>query len=350
MFEAMTFDFILNRILSRVDDKYDRREGSFFYNALAPATVEIAQMYEQADALIKQTFIGTAVGGYLDGRVAEFGMLRLAATKAIMRGRFNIPVQIGARFNGGEHTYIATKLIDGTSYDYELECEVAGAIGSNYIGVITPVENIYGLTSASIVGVIAPGEDEENDEDLQDRFFDSIKNQRLDGNVAQYMGWIMEYPGIGKGKVISLWNGANTVKVIILNADNEIASAELIAAFQNYLDPNSEGLGNGKAPIGSVVTVTTATSKTINVAGAVTLKEGYSELQGAEAAIKSLFSEIALTREVVGYMEIGAKLQSLPSCQWLQTLSVNGGTSDVILTSSEIPQLGTLNITVVSSP
>ena len=41
MYEALTFEAILERMLGRVDDSFDKREGSVIYDALAPAAVEL---------------------------------------------------------------------------------------------------------------------------------------------------------------------------------------------------------------------------------------------------------------------------------------------------------------------
>ena len=40
MYEQYKAEFLLERMLSRVDDKIDKREGSVIYDALAPASVE----------------------------------------------------------------------------------------------------------------------------------------------------------------------------------------------------------------------------------------------------------------------------------------------------------------------
>lgn len=344
----MTFEYIMQRMLSYVDSSLDKREGSIVYTALAPAALEIANLYVDADIMLNQTFAGTAVGGYLDMIMDEFGYQRKPASKAVMRGRFNKDVEIGERFNGDKWNYSVSKAIPNTAHEYELECEVAGAFGSEYVGALIPMNYIEGLKSAEIVGVIIPGQDIETDESLRERFFEGIKNQRSDGNVAQYMKWIGEFPGIGKGKVIPLWNGANTVKVIILDAKNALASTELISRFQKHLDPGAQGLGNGVAPIGAKVTVETAKEKKISVKAAMVLNEGYSSATGAEEAVKALFSEIALTRAQVGYMELGARLQVLPCCKWLKALSLNSGSTDVTLSVDEIPALESLDVEVVS--
>ena len=45
MFENYTYEKILNDMLDRVPDSLDKRQGSIIYNALAPAAVELQNMY-----------------------------------------------------------------------------------------------------------------------------------------------------------------------------------------------------------------------------------------------------------------------------------------------------------------
>ena len=51
MFEEYTFEVILNAMLARVPDTIDKRQGSIIYNALAPAAVELQNMYINLDVI-----------------------------------------------------------------------------------------------------------------------------------------------------------------------------------------------------------------------------------------------------------------------------------------------------------
>lgn len=88
MYEEQTFEIILNRMLDRVPDGVDKREGSIIYDALAPAAVEMAQMYIELDVNANLKFADTASGEYLDRAVAWSGISRKAVTKARWVGRF----------------------------------------------------------------------------------------------------------------------------------------------------------------------------------------------------------------------------------------------------------------------
>ena len=70
MYEHITFDVILERMMDRVPNNIDKREGSIIYDALAPAAVELAQMYIELDVILNETFADTASREYLIRRAS----------------------------------------------------------------------------------------------------------------------------------------------------------------------------------------------------------------------------------------------------------------------------------------
>ena len=74
MYEGMTFDFILEKMLKNVPKDIDKREGSIIYDAVAPAAAELAQLYIELDCVLTETFADTAGRQYLVMRAAERGI------------------------------------------------------------------------------------------------------------------------------------------------------------------------------------------------------------------------------------------------------------------------------------
>ena len=68
MYETMTYEVIMQQMLDRVPDSFDKREGSIIFDALAPAAAELAQMYIGLDVVLNQTFADTATEKFLDKR------------------------------------------------------------------------------------------------------------------------------------------------------------------------------------------------------------------------------------------------------------------------------------------
>lgn len=342
MFEDMTFDVIINRMLDRISDDLDKREGSIIYDALAPAAAELQQLYMNLDLAMQETFAATATRTGLILRAAEIGLLPNDATYAVRLGIFtpsDLEVPIGSRFNLDDLNYTVTKKVgDG---EYQLTCETAGEAGNYDTGTLVPIDYIDGLKTAVLSDVLIVGEEEESTEDFRTRYFSAINNEVTEGNVAQYVTWCDAYQGIGRCKIFPLWNGANTVKVSILNSDNGIASQTLIDEFQEYLDPDSEGKGNGVAPIGAMVTVSTATAKTIYVSASVVLKSGYSGTADLDQAVTDYLSGLAYTGTTVSYLSVASALLNCDSVDRISSLKVNDGTADIELADEEIPIFGT---------
>ena len=344
-----TFDEIMSDMLGRVPNTMDKREGSVIYDALAPAARELADMYVAIDEKLKNTFAGTADREWLIKCCAEIGIAPSPATRAVRKAVFEpstLEINLGERFNLDDLNYIVTeKISDGV---YAVECETYGEIGNLNVGNLIPIQYVQGLKSAYLTGeILIYGEEEEDTEALRQRYFDTLPTMTLDGNVAQYSKWCREYSGIGNFKIFPEWNGKNTVKVSILSAENTVASETLIDDFQKYLDPESEGLGMGKAPIGAIVTVSTATKKTISVSAQVMLRSGYTQPVGLEDDLREYLKGLNYVRNTVSYVAISAVIQNNPSIEVVLNVTVNGGRENITLTDEQIAELGTTSFEVV---
>ena len=80
VFGEYTASFILERMLSRIPDKFDKREGSIIYDALAPAAIELEIMYMELDYILKNVFGDTA---------DREGLIRLAYDRTFYKFNFN---------------------------------------------------------------------------------------------------------------------------------------------------------------------------------------------------------------------------------------------------------------------
>lgn len=352
------FNEVLNRMLARVPDGYDKREGSVIYDALAPSAREWLDMYYTIQQDLKNTFAGTADREYLILRGQEIGIAPNEATYAVRKAQLlpaTVDVAIGERFSFDNRLffYVNAKLEEAGIY--EVTCETAGEVGNGGSGLLLPVEYINGLETATLLAdVVIYGEEEEDTEVFRQRYFDTLPTMSLDGNVNQYSKWCREYDGIGNYKIFPEWNGKNTVKVSILSSENTLASSQLLSEFQNYLDPNDttidddketpdypqgRGLGMGKAPIGAIVTVSTAKEKSIEIHAVLTLREGYESPVGVEDAIKEYLHGLNYTRTLVSYVAVSATIQQQNSIDTVISVTMNGGIDNIELGDEEIANL-----------
>ena len=342
----MTYEQILESALSRVPSKFDKREGSVIHDAIAPACYELARLYQDINAKYKNTYAGTADREHLIMRGAEIGIAPNPATYSVRKAVFtpiDLEINMGERFSYEDvNFFVSDKIEDGV---YEVTCETVGSVGNLGEGDLIPINYIKGLTSAYLTGeTLIYGEDEEATEDFRSRYFATLPTMTLDGNIKQYQKWCKEYPGIGNYKIFPEWNGKNTVKVSILSAENTAASKTLIDDFQNYLDPNKEGLGNGKAPIGAIVTVSTASVKAINITASVVFKQGYYVPVNLEENLVNYLRSLNYNKDVISYAAISALFYNDPAIDLVLELKLNGAQENVTLGGEEIAELGTLSV------
>ena len=326
MYENYTYEYILNSILDRItnaDSSIDVREGSAMWYAVAPVALELAIAYTNLDAVSKESFVGTATREGMYRAYDDLGIstAQFDATAGVFEGHFNVEVSIGSRWACGDYTFVVTSkvgivTIDEVEYHkYRLACETVGSHTQHTTGNLRPITD-YGsnLVRVAILDeCVMVGADETSDEIVRDTYFEYIANKSEGANVAQYKQWLNEFEGVGAHKIVPTWNGKNTVKVVILNENKEAPTSDFIASVQNYLDPNSEGVGEGKAPIGAVVTVVGGTNANIDVKANLTLASASADISDIEKRLTDYYRRIAFEKRVVNIYEVASVLLSSPT-------------------------------------
>ena len=375
--DSYTFESILERMLAKIPDSIDKREGSIIWDALAPAAVELAKMYVELKGILINTYPATAVGKYLDLKVQERGLERLQATYAIKLGTFvnkdgsMAEIPIGSRFSSVSDTnplnYKVTAKYAESGIEqagkYELTCEEAGTAGNNYVGNLLPISNLPDLKSATMSDLLIPARDQETDDELYDRFLEKINATSFGGNITQYREWVLGIAGVGAVQVHPVWNGGGSVKISIIGADYNKASEELISLVQEELDPTPQGTGLGLAPIGHTVTVATATEKTVNVELDVMAEVGYNQeqLKGlVTPVLQNYFLGVRKKWDTANDYNVYSlgmyraniigEVISIPQILNITDVRLNGESADITFEEGaevqELPILGTVTINV----
>lgn len=351
MYEEQTFEAIMERQLDRIPAGLDKRQGSIIYDALAPAAWELTQMYAELERQVKLKFAAESTGEDLDKAVAWSGIKRKAATKAVFLGLFEdsahapFDVPIGSRFSvSGLNYKVTEKLADG---QFKLECETAGAAGNEVFGSLLPLDYIAGMAYANLSQLLVPGEDEESDEQLLERYQDKISRPITSGNRYQYELWAREVNGVGKAKAFPLWDGPGTVKVALLGTDMQAPPSAVVDAVQAYIDPLQDGTGEGVAPIGAAVTIVAAVEVPINVSVEVTLASGavLSQVkEQLESGVREYLKALAFADSLVRYTRIANVILDIPPIIDYTNLTVNGGTGNIEIDPGAVAVLGTVTV------
>lgn len=395
MYENTNYDVILQRMLNRIPDKFDKREGSIIWDTHSPTAIELQILYLELDVILKEAFGDSASRKFLILRCKERGIIPYEATHAVLKGEFtpaNIDVT-GQRFNIGSINFLVTeKIADG---QYQVQCETPGIVGNQQMGTMMPIHYIEGLKTAKLTEILIPGEDEEDTENLRTRYFESFSEKAFGGNVRDYLTKTNAIPGVGSTKVTRVWNNnlrpaemipsaavqawyniihptltgevatwletvfdaavnkklttGGTVLLTILNSDFGVASDTLIQMVQTVIDPEiNAGEGYGLAPIGHVVKVVSAKAKEIIIKTTLTFEPGYS-WENRQISIEEVISSylLELRKEwansstlIVRISQIDTRILSVPGIVDVQNTLINGSRNNLNLGKYEIPVLG----------
>lgn len=301
-----SFEEILDRMLAKIPDTLDKRQGSIIYDALAPAAAELAQCYISLDVYADQTYLETAVGENLDNKAKDYGITRSPAVFAQRIAEYidtegqPMTIDIGTRWStpveyGGINYQVTEEIEKGK---YILLCEVAGNIGNEYFGTLLPLDVINNLGEAQLTEIHIAGEDAETDEHLRQRVINKLNETPFGGNIADYKQFVEAQDGIGSCLVIPVWNGGGTVKIVILTNSYEIPTSAKIDEIQTIVDPTqNQGIGYGKAPIGHIVTVAAPTKIDVTIECDIAIESGYrleSMKELIEEAIKDYVKEVQM--------------------------------------------------------
>lgn len=357
MYEAQTYQAILQRMLNRVPNNVDKREGSVVFDALAPAAAELAQMYIELDINYNLSFADTATGDDLTRRASEFGVNRYPATRARRKGVFFdgnnnlLDVPLGGRYSiQGVNYVVLSKISLGT---FTLECETAGAVGNQQFGTLLPIDFVPDLARAELQDVLVPGQDQESDAALRERYYTAINEPAFGGNISDYKHKINSMDGVGGTKVFPTWQGGGTVKCTIIGSDWLEPSPELINQVQTEVDPTvNSGQGMGTAPIGHKVTITGVQGQMIDIETTVSLQAGTTVgqvQQDIEDAIQAYFLELRQAwaneeQTTVRVSQIDSRILAVAGVEDVTDTKLNGSAANIVLDAESVPKLRTVLI------
>lgn len=349
MFEDVTFEEVMERMLDRIDDACDKRESSPIYEALAPAALEIANIYAALGDMLDEIFADTASREYLARLALARGLEPYTATNAVVQMDIT-PVTLelneGNEFTSADTSYtVAGKLADGS---YKMICTDAGEAGNTYLGDVIPVDYIEGLETAKISAILIYGEEEEDTEDFRERYMQSFTANEFGGNRAEYRNKTLTVSGVGAVKVVPVWNGAGTVKLVIVDNKYRKASDELVAKVQNVFDPEQNGMGEGIAPIGHIVTAGSVEEVGVSISTELVFDTGYDwntcQMQVNEA-VESYFSSLRKSWDsqdtlMVRISNVNSAILSVPGIIDVSNTLLNGAGENLTITAYQIPVCG----------
>ena len=339
-FEMQYKDTIQARMvkeMAKVSDK-STVEGSFSRDAINANSVEFENAYAEMSLMMEASFADSAWSEYLTMRCAEYGIDRKAATKAtgsvVFAGDVGSIVPAGSLIevkSGSQFTTDADATVgqDGTAA-VKITAVTAGESGNVAAGAISNIPmSIPGISSVTNAAATQDGFDAETDDELKSRYYVAVRTPATSGNKFHYYNWAMAQEGVGACRVLPLWDGPGTVKVMVVNSDMQTASDAIIARVAAYIE--------SVRPIGADVTVVSPTPKPVNITVDVA---GTVDLAAFRKAMNSYMSKSNLKMKYLSAAQVGEILMQQNISDY-DNLLLNGGTrvkmsEDELLTIGEV--------------
>lgn len=347
-FEIKTQDRVLQELKNAYENLYGGSlsdvSGTFVGDNLAANAVEFEKAYIEMNLMMEAAFAETSWGEYLTMRAAEHGIDRKDAVQAqgtvTVTGNGVVPVgSLFATESGITFEAVKSVTIE-KSGDVPVRAVDAGTSGNVAARTITKIPvTIAGISSVINSAATYDGYNAESDESLLNRLYLHVRNPITSGNANHYREWALSVGGVGTAKVVPLWNGNGTVKVIIADSDNNQASEALIKKTADYIET--------VRPIGATVTVVTPSIKEFSVSANVVVVKGWESMYAdkLKSAIANYMQNEAFTDGKVSLAKIGKAMLDSGTISDYNKLLLDGSNANITLTTEQLPRLKDLTVT-----
>lgn len=343
-----TQEQIYARIAARMGDTVSVQEGTFGDLFARAASYEIWRFYEQMRKALPIAFVDETSGTYLEARCAEFGITRKTAGTAAAELTFTGAA--GAEIPAGTVVTTASGLAFDTMADAEIDdagmalvmaqaADSGAAYNAGADRISRLLSAIPGVTAVTNTASAAGGYDAESDAALFARLNAHRQKPATSGNRHHYERWALETEGVGAARVIELWSGPGTVKVILAGIHMEPVDEDIRASCAAHIET--------LRPVGAAVTVESAQAVTIDVSVAVQLDvsaTAQSVQAGLAAALQTYLRGLAFQAGAVVYHRIAYLLLGIEGVVDFAELTLNGGTENILLGDTQVPVLGAVEV------
>lgn len=331
-----SFIAILNRMKARLITEADKREGTWTADNLQAVANELARIYsEEIENILPQAFIITANGKNLDSACSDYGITRREATSA------EVLVEVtgepgdysGIEFYAGDIVFEAAPFTipsEGTA-TVSAVCRSLGDIGNVAAGSIGQ-SNSLRITKVTNPADAEGGYDREDDETLRERALEHIRTPAISGNIAHYIQWTKEVPGVDKVRVFDLARGNGTVDVVLIADGNEAAPQSLVESVKAHIEE--------VRPIGADVLVESAQAVEIHTEAEITVSAGTSAAAVQEEfyrLLKDYCENIAFRSVIVSYLGITSLLFDCNGVMDVESYTINGQTKSLQMSLRQFP-------------
>lgn len=334
----------LQEMLGKINDKYDKSEGMFFYDALSPVEEQLEELEKEIEYTKQNMDVKNKKGEDLDIYIEQRTSLkREKATKATVtatiRGKPGTEIEegtlIGTKFIIFEVTEKMIIPPDG-EVEVEAKCQEAGIVGNVPAKTIIFFPITYsGLSDCTNKLPATGGSEEEKDDDFRNRYLTHLQTPATGGNKEQYIKWAREVEGVGIARVLPTEEKA-VVRVLITNAIREPPTDTLIRKVRDYIED--------VRILGAKVEVEGVASKDMYISCNISIDGSNSKVdieKLAKEAINKFLYDTALTSMVVSIAKIAKILLDINGVYDINfaSLKINEVNSNLTLRENEVAVL-----------
>lgn len=366
---GVTYETILAQMLSQVPDRYDKLEGGFVYDMIAPSAFEAAEIVEfWLPIALKMMSHIWATGRWLDYHAHDCGLERreptfaygnveVVTTQAVTFPKgfiFSVPSEDSSPAIEFE-TLEKISADEPTTLTIRVRAVEAGTNSNVRRDSITIMKNpLKGVESITNPDAMTGGTAEEDDESLRARIDDFYAGRGASfvGNRRDYERWAKEVAGVGFAHCIPTFDGANTVKIVIADANGDPANAEILRAIELHIFGEGHDDISRLAPIG-IVRYEVAAPNLVPINLTLNAKISAdatteSASRSIEDALKNYFKTLADDSNQFGtlkFVEVVALLTKIPSLEDFKHIRVNGSRENISFAEDEMPSVGAVELT-----
>lgn len=354
--KSTTIDKVHDELLDNISNSYQKTEGFPTWDLLRATAFGIKRLWDKVFKIEYLQDVDNLTGVDLERFIYQRkGLSRKAATYAI--GSITILAGEGTITEGNVFStasgieFIAVETKDVVAGDSVLiQATITGDRGNVAADTIVEMPvTIPGIAKVTNSEHTMDGYEQESDDSLRDRYYEALREPATSGNVAHYRRWAREVEGVGGVKVFPLWQGDNTVQVVIVDDNGVVPSEDTVNRCQEYIDPNKAGLGLGQAPIGAYCTVTAAAALAINVSATLILDNTVpidTIRANINAALTKYLAGIALETEYISPAKIGNIMLNTEGVVDYDNMLVNDSTNRVEVPDKSVAVLGSVVLNV----
>lgn len=342
-----TIEEIKQDMLNNVPNTIDKSENSLTHDAIAPGSIEFFGMYRELEETKGKIDIENLEAEELNRFVYQrTGLERKLATNAttnlVISGEVGTTIESGLMVSAGNVDFevMESKMIEFSGrVEVEAKATIPGSVGNVPMNAINDfVATVPGLVDVYNPEPVTNGYDEENDTSLLARYYEKLQRPAKSGNRFHYEQWAKEVVGVGGVRVVPKFNGPLSMKVVIIDSNQQPASGELVQEVDDHI--------RVEMPFGvNELLVTSATPKSINISVSLSICGSCELVQVQEDIkenVKRYLQEIAFSRTYVSHARIGSIILDTEGVLDYSDLKLNNTVANVAVGNEEVAIMGVI--------